>query len=185
MGKLILVTGGARSGKSTFAEGLVRSCGDSILYIATAIAFDEEMKERVRLHRLQRPATWETLEAFRDFGGRLPQLLNGRDAVLLDCITIMVSNIMLQKDMEWENMTTADISGVERDVSGQVSELLSVIKGAKNPFVLVTNELGMGVVPATVLGRAVRDIAGRTNQQLAREADEVYLLVSGIPVRIK
>lgn len=185
MGKLILVTGGARSGKSTYAEGLVRSFGENILYIATAIAFDEEMKERVRLHRLQRPAAWETLEAFRDFGGILPELLNGRDAVLLDCITNMVSNIMLQRDMEWENMNTVEISGVERDVSEQTSELLSVIKGSEIPFVLVTNELGMGVVPATVLGRAVRDIAGRTNQLFAREADEVYLLVSGIPVRIK
>lgn len=185
MGRLILITGGARSGKSTFAEKLVRSVGENILYIATAIAFDEEMKERVRMHRERRPAEWETLEAFRDFGKSLPDLVNGRDAVLLDCITNMVSNIMLQKNMDWENMSAEDIRGVECEVAGQISELLSVIKSAGIPFVLVTNELGMGVVPPTVLGRAVRDIAGRANQQLAHAADEVYLLVSGIPVKIK
>ncbi|HEX2944775.1 MAG TPA: bifunctional adenosylcobinamide kinase/adenosylcobinamide-phosphate guanylyltransferase [Clostridia bacterium] len=185
MGKLVLVTGGARSGKSTFAENFVRTYGKNILYIATAIAFDEEMKERVHLHRLQRPSTWETLEAFRNFGNSLPGLLIGRDAAMLDCITNMVSNIMLQKDMEWNNMTTADINEVEREVSRQISELLSVIKDADIPFVIVTNELGMGVVPSTVLGRAARDIAGRTNQKLAREAEEVHLLVSGIPIRIK
>lgn len=185
MGKLILVTGGARSGKSTFAENLARSLGENILYIATAIAFDEEMKERVRLHREQRPAAWETLEAFRDFGKSLPGRLGGRDGVLLDCITNMVSNIMLQKDMEWENKSAGDVRGVEREVAAQTAELLTVIKDAEIPFILVTNELGMGVVPPTVLGRAVRDIAGRTNQQLARAADEVYLLVSGIEVRIK
>lgn len=185
MGRFILVTGGARSGKSNFAEETVRLLGDNILYIATATAFDDEMKERIRRHRLQRPSSWETLEAFRDFDKAMAGMLKGRDAVLLDCVTVMVSNIMLQKAMDWENLSVDDINEVEKEVTGQVGTLLSIIKVADIPFILVTNELGMGVVPPYALGRAVRDIAGRVNQQLAREADEVYLCVSGIPVKIK
>ena len=185
MGRLILVTGGARSGKSSFAEETVRSVGDNVLYIATATAFDDEMKERIYRHRQQRPASWETLEAFRGLGSILPGLLPGRDAVLLDCITVMVSNIMLEKAMDWEGLSVQDINDAEKEVSEQIGELLQVIGSTGVPIVLVTNELGMGVVPPTALGRAVRDIAGRVNQQLARAADEVYLCVSGIPVRIK
>ena len=185
MGKLILVTGGARSGKSSFAEETVRLFGDNILYIATATGFDDEMKERIRRHRLQRPSNWETLEAFCDFDKTLTGMLEGRDAVLLDCVTIMVSNIMLQKAMDWEKLSVDDINEVEKEVIRQVGTLLSIIKEADIPFILVTNELGMGVVPPYALGRAVRDIAGRVNQQLARAADDVYLCVSGIPVKIK
>ncbi len=185
MGKLILVTGGARSGKSSFAEETVRSFGSSILYIATAVAFDSEMKERISRHRQHRPSSWETLEAFCDFDRTLPGMLDGREAVLLDCVTIMVSNIMLLRAMDWEDLSVEDINDVEREVVGQVGTLLSIIKKTDIPFILVTNELGMGVVPPYALGRAVRDIAGRVNQQLARAADEVYLCVSGIPVKIK
>lgn len=185
MGRLILVTGGARSGKSSFAEETVSSFGDKILYIATATGMDDEMKERIRRHRLYRPTSWQTLEAFRNFDSALAGMLMGRDAVLLDCVTIMVSNIMLQKAMDWENFSVEDINGVEVEVTGQVETLLSIIKEAEIPFILVTNELGMGVVPPYALGRAVRDIAGRVNQQLARAANEVYLCVSGIPVKIK
>lgn len=185
VGRLTLVTGGARSGKSSFAEERAKGLGANVLYIATAIAFDDEMKERIRRHRLQRPSSWETLEAFRDFGTVLPELLKGRDAVLLDCMTVMVSNIMLQKAMDWESLSTDEINRVETEVSEQVEALLSIIKGADIPFILVTNELGMGVVPASALGRAARDIAGRANQQVARAADEVYFCVSGIPVKIK
>jgi adenosylcobinamide kinase/adenosylcobinamide-phosphate guanylyltransferase len=185
MGKLILVTGGARSGKSRFAEKKASDFGDRVLYIATAVAFDEEMKERIRRHRQQRPSGWETLEAYRDFETSLPGLLAGRDAVLLDCVTVMVSNILLQKAMDWEGISVEEINAVEKEVDSQVRSLLSIIKNAEIPFVLVTNELGMGVVPPYALGRAFRDIAGRVNQILAGEAEEVYLCVSGIPVKIK
>lgn len=185
MSRLILVTGGARSGKSTFAEEKVRSLGNDVLYIATAIAFDDEMKERIRRHRLQRPSGWETLEAYRDFDSVLPDMLKGRETVLLDCITVMVSNMMLERAMDWEGLSVADVNSVEAEIISQVGKLLSIIQNTDIPFILVTNELGMGVVPPSALGRAVRDIAGRVNQQLAKAADEVYLCVSGIPVKIK
>jgi adenosylcobinamide kinase/adenosylcobinamide-phosphate guanylyltransferase len=182
---LILVTGGARSGKSSFAEEKIKDLGEKILYIATAIGFDEEMRERIKRHRLQRPESWETLEAFRDFGQLLPPIINKYDAVLLDCVTVMVSNIMLQKAMDWEKMSTDDIREAENEVYREIGKLLSIVSESGIPFIMVTNELGMGVVPPTVLGRAIRDIGGRVNQRLARAAQEVYLCVSGIPVKIK
>jgi adenosylcobinamide kinase/adenosylcobinamide-phosphate guanylyltransferase len=185
MGKLILITGGARSGKSTYAEQRAFETGEKILYVATAAACDDEMKERIKRHRLRRPDSWATLEGFRDFDLTLPSALEGRDAVLLDCITNMVSGIMLQKAMDWDDLSTEAVNEAEKDVDTEVDKLLDVIRGVEVPFILVTNELGMGVVPPYALGRAVRDIAGRTNQKLARTADEVYLCVSGIPVRIK
>lgn len=182
---LILVTGGARSGKSTFAEEKIKGLGDKILYIATAIGFDDEMKERIRRHRLQRPKSWQTLEAFKDFDQVLPSRIKECDAVLLDCVTVMVSNIMLQRAMDWENITIDDIREVEAEVAKEIEKLLSIVDSSDIPFIMVTNELGMGVVPASVLGRAMRDIGGRANQRLAQAAQEVYLCVSGIPVKIK
>lgn len=185
MGKLILVTGGARSGKSTFAEETARKLGENILYIATSIAFDEEMKERIRKHREQRPANWETVETYKDMDVHLSGRLAGRDAVLLDCITVMVSNLMLEKAMDWEDVDPKAINEVESRVKTEMEKLIDTAARSDIPFIIVTNELGMGVVPPSVLGRAVRDIAGRANQMLAKTAEEVYLCVSGIPVRIK
>lgn len=185
MGKLIMVTGGARSGKSTFAEESAKGLGKNILYIATSTDFDEEMKERIKRHRRQRPPEWDTVEAYKGMDVVLAGRLNGREVVLLDCITIMVSNIMLEKAMDWDGICPDEISSVEDNVKDEIDKLINVVKAADIPFIIVTNELGMGVVPPYELGRAIRDIAGRANQMLAKAADEVYLCVSGIPVRIK
>lgn len=185
MGKLILVTGGARSGKSSFAEDKVKGFGENILYIATSVPFDEEMKLRIKKHREQRPPYWETLEAYKDMDIQLEGSLNGRDAILLDCITIMVTNIMFESSMDWESLQSEDMAKMEEDVKKQIQKLLTVLKASLVPCVLVTNEIGMGIVPDSAISRLFRDIAGRTNQMLAREADEVYLCVSGIPVKIK
>ncbi len=185
MGKIILVTGGARSGKSTFAEETAKKLGDNVLYIATSIAFDEEMKDRIRKHRAQRPASWDTVEAYKDLDRHLQGKLEGKHAVLLDCITVMVSNLMLERAYDWEGIAPEEINAVEDVVKTEIQKLIETAQHAPADFVIVTNELGMGVVPPTVLGRAVRDIAGRANQKLARTADEVYLCVSGIPVKIK
>jgi adenosylcobinamide kinase/adenosylcobinamide-phosphate guanylyltransferase len=185
MGRLIIVTGGARSGKSTFAEEMAKDFGDNILYVATSIPFDGEMQQRIRKHREQRPAFWETVEAYKNMDVHLKDRLGDKDAVILDCITVMVSNIMLEKDMDWEGMDAAEIDEVEALARKEIEKLIGVINHSDIPFIVVTNELGMGVVPLSVLGRAIRDIAGRTNQMLAKAADEVYLCVSGIPIKIK
>lgn len=185
MGKLTLVTGGARSGKSTFAEKLAREYGDSVIYIATSIPFDDEMKLRVKKHREQRPAYWETVEAYKNIDEALEDKIAGKDAVLLDCITIMVTNLMFEKPIDWDHIQAEDLAGVEEHVRLEIQKLVDAAKCGTVPFILVTNEVGMGIVPDNALARVFRDIAGRMNQMLAKAADEVYLCVSGIQVKIK
>lgn len=186
MGKIILVTGGARSGKSTFAEEMASKYGDSILYVATSIPFDEEMKERIRKHRAQRPLNWETAEAYKDIDKAINSRIEGKNAVMLDCITVMVTNIMFEIDNNWDDeLKQETVDKMETNVKSEIAKLLTIAHDAGIPFILVTNEVGMGIVPDNPISRAFRDIAGRVNQIIAREADEVYLCVSGIPVRIK
>lgn len=185
MGRLVLITGGARSGKSAFAEQKAKDIGERILYVATSIPFDDEMKNRIKRHREQRPSAWETVEAYKELDKHLKDRLAGKDAVLVDCITVMVSNIMLEQGMDWEEISADEINKAESNVNTEIGKLIKTIELLDIPFIVVTNELGMGVVPPYKLGRAFRDIAGRVNQMLAKAAHEVYLCVSGIPVRIK
>ncbi|HHV28850.1 bifunctional adenosylcobinamide kinase/adenosylcobinamide-phosphate guanylyltransferase [Acetivibrio mesophilus] len=187
MGKFILVTGGARSGKSSFAESLIRNDYDEndVLYIATSIPFDEEMKIRVKKHREQRPAGWETLEAYRGLDIRLKEVGAGKKYILLDCITLMVSNIILEKCVDWNILPENAENEAEQEVICEVQKLLSAVRALDVTFIAVTNEVGMGIVPENKLSRVFQDIAGRVNQMLARNADDVYLCVSGIPIKIK
>ena len=181
MGKLILVTGGARSGKSGYAESLAAALGE-VTYIATAIPFDAEMQERIRLHRGHRPSNWKTIEAYRDLGSVLADLSG---AVLLDCMTIMVSNLMMDSETDWDNPNTQDAQMAEAVVNTQINDLLAGVNAMNGTLIIVTNELGMGLVPVYPFGRIFRDIAGRVNQRLARMADEAWFMVSGIPMRLK
>lgn len=185
MGKLILVTGGARSGKSSYAEDIARSYGDAVLYVATSIPFDEEMKLRIKKHREQRPDNWETLEAYKDMDTHLSSLLQGKSAVLLDCITIMTTNLMFEYETNWDNIKAEDILHIEERVRAEIVKLIETAQRSVIPFILVTNEVGMGIVPDNALSRMFRDIAGRVNQMVAKAADEVYFCVSGIPMKIK
>lgn len=180
MSKLVLLTGGARSGKSSYAEELIKKEGDNILYVATAIAFDSGMKDRIKKHRAQRPSDWETLERYRDFKDLEEKQY---DAVLLDCMTIMVSNLMLDEKVDYDTCSHETIDKIEYRIKLQVEDLLKYF-GNQNLYI-VTNEIGMGVVPPYRMGNIFRDIAGRINQSIAARADDVYLLVSGIPVKIK
>lgn len=185
MAKLILVTGGARSGKSSFAEEKAKEMGGDILYVATAKQLDDEMKQRIARHRAQRPSEWETFEGYRNLDVELASVIKRKSAVLLDCITIMVTNLMLDETFEWEGLSRARAEEIELGIQHQIERLVSLVKMNEVPFILVTNEVGMGVVPPSAIGRDFRDIAGRMNQILARTADEVYFCVSGIPMKIK
>lgn len=185
MTRLILVTGGARSGKSTFAEEKAKEFGDKVLYVATSKAIDDEMEQRIAKHRAQRPSEWDTLEEYKNFDTSLVNIIEDKDAVLLDCITIMISNLMLDECFDWENLTRARVDEIESVIEHQIEKLISISKMTQIPFILVTNEVGLGVVPPSAMGRDFRDIAGRMNQLLAKVSDEVYFCVSGIPMKIK
>ncbi|MTI46584.1 bifunctional adenosylcobinamide kinase/adenosylcobinamide-phosphate guanylyltransferase [Sporosalibacterium faouarense] len=186
MGKFILITGGARSGKSTLAENITDEIGDNIAYIATAIAFDDGMKDRIKKHRESRPREWTTIEKYKNFH-KLKDDDNfaSYDTVLLDCITLMVSNLLLEEEIDFDKASMEEINKIEGRISEEVEELLDTLYASNKNIVFVTNEVGMGLVPSYKLGNIFRDIAGRINQFLARKADEVYLTVSGIPVKIK
>ncbi len=186
MAKLILVTGGARSGKSTFAENRAKEFGGDVLYVATAKQLDDEMKQRIAKHRAQRPSEWETFEGYKNLDTELHGIIEGKkSAVLLDCVTIMVTNLMLDEAMEWDGLPRDRVAEIELGIQHQIERLISLAKMGNVPFILVTNEVGLGVVPPYAIGRDFRDIAGRMNQILAATADEVYFCVSGIPMKIK
>jgi len=185
MGKITFITGGARSGKSMFAESLL-SGKDKVLYVATAMDSDDEMKGRIAMHRARRNPEWKTVEGYRNFGGLLNGELKGRAFILLDCITIMVSNLMiLDPGMDWDNAGMEAVDAVEEKIRNEVSDLIAIAQGFEGGSIIVSNELGMGLVPPNPLGRHFRDIAGKMNRLIASEANDVYFMVSGIPLKIK
>lgn len=175
--ELILILGGARSGKSAYAERLARERGGTVLFVATATAGDAEMARRIADHRAARPATWRTLEEPVAVADRLTAGA-AEDIVLLDCLTLLVSNILLAHEADGE-------AAVARRVEEEVAALLRRYEEGAAAWLVVSNEVGMGLVPPYPLGRLYRDLLGRANQQLAARADRVYLMVAGLPVDLK
>lgn len=178
-----LVSGGARSGKSSFAENLVASYGDDICYIATAIAFDDGMQDRINKHREQRPSDWRTYEAYRDIADFI--IDNRHQGYILDCVTIMITNLIFDSGYDFDSISFAERDQLEKQITEQFSQLLDAIDETGANFVFVTNELGSGIVPADRMTRYFRDVAGRINQLIANRADQVYLLVCGQALQIK
>lgn len=176
MGKLILFIGGARSGKSTFAEALAAKLSDDVTYIATAQALDDEMAARIQVHRAARPAHWPTREIPRNVGAALLADPPASPVVLLDCITLLVSNAILAVAGWDENPPQEPMLAAVRD---EIEALKAAIAASAATWLVVTNEVGSGVVPPYALGRAYRDGMGWANQQLADTADEAYTLVAG------
>ena len=172
---VILMIGGARSGKSRFAVELAPKLGEPVLFVATAVAGDEEMQRRIEEHQRARPASWSTLEVTTHVGNRILQKIGGAQVVIVDCITLLVNNIFSQ----YGDQTS------EQEVASEISELVECINRVDASFIIVTNEVGTGLVPANEVGRLYRDLLGRANQLLAERADEVYLMVAGLPVPIK
>lgn len=178
-GRIVLVTGGARSGKSAFAEKYVAARGGKVAYIATAEALDDEMTARVALHRARRPASWHTFEAPRAATGAIALAAGEADTILFDCLTVYVANILL------DPAAPATPPERHRQIQSEIAALVAAARASAVTVVFVTNEVGAGIVPENALAREYRDVAGLANQQVAAAADEVYLVVSGIPVDIK
>jgi adenosylcobinamide kinase / adenosylcobinamide-phosphate guanylyltransferase len=179
MKTLTLILGGARSGKSSFAQKLAGSLKGSVVYVATATAGDEEMKNRIAVHRAERPESWGTLEAPQQVGQSILKLDPRPDTILIDCMTLLVSNaILAQEDAENEMLAQAA-------VKSELEMLVSAYSRMDSNWIVVSNEVGLGLVPEYRLGRIYRDCLGRTNQELARIADTVLFLVAGIPMAFK
>jgi adenosylcobinamide kinase/adenosylcobinamide-phosphate guanylyltransferase len=191
MGKLILILGGARSGKSSFAEQRARELGgENVLYVATSESKDEEMQQRVAKHRAERPAGWSTLESPRNVAQALRHERSSARVVLLDCMTFLVANHLMDAAAPEENPFDALRADpfdpqIEAGVVREVEALVAYVQESDVELLVVSNEVGLGVVPPYELGRAYRDILGRANQILARHADEVQLLIAGIPMKVK
>ena len=179
----ILIIGGARSGKSHIAQEFALKSGRPVLFVATAEAGDEEMKRRIEEHRKARPSDWSTLEVTMHVGSAIRQKIGKVRVVILDCITLLVSNILGQYNDRAGRHTGA--STVEEKVIAEIGELVECMKHVDAGFIIVTNEVGTGLVPNNEFGRLYRDLLGRANQILAQHVDEVYLMVAGVPVKIK
>ena len=174
-GELVLILGGARSGKSTAAERMARD-GERVLFIATAEPLDEGMRRRIETHRRYRPGHWATLEEPLDLSGALLPVVDRYDTFVLDCLTLWISNLLLREDAETD---------AEPGVLRVVERLLDVIEHSGGRWILVSNEVGQGIVPASPLGRAYRDLLGRVNQLVASRADRAYLMVAGLSLELK
>lgn len=185
MSRLVFVTGAARSGKSRYAEDLASSLAgdDPVLYVATAATDDEEMRRRVEEHRGRRPRGWRTLEARRDVAGRLREF-DTMGVVLLDCLSLLVSNILLDFTDELGDGAGAELKASE-SVKSETEALIHWYGEREENLIVVSNEVGWGVVPPHRLGRIYRDLLGRANQRVAAESTEAILMVAGIPVTLK
>lgn len=184
---VIVVLGGARSGKSTFAERLATNSGRSVAFIATATASDEEMRERIAKHRSSRPTGWHTIEEPLDIALAVQHAAKLADVLLLDCITIWLANWMT-RDYNIEHHALLPAGKLQdNDALSAVDALLDVVASLPEgkTLIVVTNEVGLGIVPKHPLGRAYRDTLGYVNQHLARAANRVYLMVAGMAVDIK
>ena len=187
--RIILIVGGARSGKSSFAERLAVNSGHSVAFIATATAGDEEMRERIARHRAARPVAWHTIEEPLDLAGAVQRASKLADVLLLDCITLWLNNLFAQEFGQHGSEEEQYKAGKLYDEAAlqEVEKLLAVAHSLEpgKALLIVTNEVGLGVVPAYALGRLYRDTLGYVNQRLARAAERVYLMVAGIGVDLK
>ncbi len=169
MSRTILVLGGARSGKSRFAEGIAAGHQGEKTYLATSEIFDDETRLRIDRHVAQRGAGWQTVEEPLDLSGALERLAGTNSFVLVECVTIWINNLMHH----------------DRDVAAHVTRLCEVLAKMQGTLVLVSNEVGLGIVPDNALARRFRDEAGRANQLIAEAAGEVYFVAAGLPMALK
>ena len=179
MSRITLILGGARSGKSSYALKLAEETRKSVTFIATAQAFDDEMSARIQKHKAERPVSWETLELPLQIAPSVPQIKS--DLVILDCITLWVTNLLMQ----FVNDDLVDEAPFMQASQAETEKLLAAIRNTEQDWLIVSNEVGLSLVPPYQMGRVYRDVLGWVNQRFAQEADKVIFMVAGIPMNVK
>lgn len=182
MSKITLVTGGSRSGKSTFAEKLLEN-EDDVLYIATAIVTDKEMEKRVEKHKKSRNPKWATYEGFKELDKVIKEHTN--KYIMLECIGTMVTNLMFNENYDFDKMSQVEIEKLNANIRNEVEKTIISAKKSDKELIIVTNEVGWGLVSEHRLGRIFSDILGHTNQFIASVSDEAYLVACGLPLKLK
>jgi adenosylcobinamide kinase / adenosylcobinamide-phosphate guanylyltransferase len=172
--EIILITGGCRSGKSDYAVQLAEAAGSHITFIATAEALDDEMEQRIARHQAERPAEWGLIEEPLKLAEAIENGLEQSETVIVDCLTLWVSNLLFKENISDETTVTL-----------RIKQVLKSIEHCSGRVIFVTNEVGLGIVPADELTRLYRDCIGRVNQCIGRKADKLFFMISGIPQQIK
>jgi len=173
MNKITFILGGARSGKSSFAVKLAAENSGKTAFIATCEPLDQEMRKRIELHKQKRPREWQTFEAPYDIAAVLKNISGKFKIIIIDCLTLLVSNLMLKGDKN------------DAEIEKEIHRIILLLKQSGSDSIIVSNEVGLGIIPQNELGRSFRDTAGRINQLVAKEADDAFFLISGIPWKIK
>jgi adenosylcobinamide kinase/adenosylcobinamide-phosphate guanylyltransferase len=181
MGRMTFILGGARSGKSSYAMQLAQGFDGAVTYIATAQALDAEMQTRIDCHRRERPDAWQTLEIPRGVAGAIQRQPPLAGLVLLDCLTMLVSNLLIQVGGSEDE---PDVKEATQAIQMEVEALLAAITTSQADWIVISNEVGMGLVPPYPLGRLYRDLLGWTNQRFAAQADEFYFMLAGVSLAV-
>ena len=178
-----MIIGGARSGKSSFAQELAVKLGEPILFVATAEAKDEEMRRRIEAHKRSRPTLWNTLESATSVGSQIGKNIGQARVVIVDCVTLLVNNVLCQHMNGADEKMDTEV--IEQQVTDEITQLIDCMNNSEASFIVVTNEVGAGLVPASAMARLYRDLLGKANQMLGQHADHVYLMVAGLPLQVK
>jgi adenosylcobinamide kinase/adenosylcobinamide-phosphate guanylyltransferase len=180
------VIGGARSGKSTFAEMKAKEYSENVLYLATAVVTDQAMADRVKKHKEQRPDSWKTLEMYSDFKNlvNFSEFMDS-EAIMIDCITTLVGNFMFDSKLDFDLCSIERVNELEEQITLEVMSLIDVCNQNNKKLIIVSNETGMGVVPSYYMGNYFRDISGRINSKISIKSDYIYFIFSGIPIKLK
>ncbi len=183
---ITFIIGGARSGKSTYAEQKAKEYGEKVLYLATAVVTDHAMADRVKKHREQRPKSWGTVEMYYDFE-RLENNEEFMDSevILIDCLTTLIGNYMFDSKINFETCKPEEVNQLEKEITEEIFSLIDVCKRNNKRLIMVSNETGMGVVPPYYMGNYFRDISGRINSKITLTSDFMYFVLSGIPIKLK
>ncbi len=182
--EIILILGGARSGKSRFAQQLATELGERVLFVATAGPLDEEMRQRIGHHRKARPSQWRTLEVSNGIAQAIREHRGDAEVVILDCLSLLIANLMSPTHDPAE-LERVDYDTVEQEMNAELERVIALAEDLPIRLIIVSNEVGMGLVPVYPVGRTYRDLLGRANQFIAQRADRVYLVVTGIALKLK